>query len=142
MNLTNLFVSPVAFKFGISPTGKILRLHEAEAVEGTLLVSGNCRKAVSLRISHVVGQHLEDITALSRELQAQILARVKTAIEKLRLAVVFFYEAAWRCATLRTALKADHRLHTLPHELSARKRRCSNEAMYQLGARAEALLAA
>lgn len=131
MNLTNLFVSPVAFKFGISPTGKILRLHEAEAIEGTLLVSGNCRKAVSLRISHVVGQHLEDITTLSRELQAQILARVKTAIEKLHLAVVFFYEAAWRCAALRTAL-----------ELSARKRRCSNEAMYQLGARAEARLAA
>lgn len=135
--LTNLFVSPDAFKVGISPSGKILSKKVADAHDGTLLVSGNSRKGeVKMQVSQVAGHRLVAIHSLSKELQMQLLEKVKAAIHKARLAVVFLYEAAWRRASLRTELAAEHRLHSLPQEVASRHRKAGGKAMYQLGARA------
>jgi hypothetical protein len=137
MKLTNLFISFDAIRIGIALDGQVLKDREADAEPGVLLVTGKARKgAVSLRVSQVVRNHLEDITELSKEAQLQILQRVKQAIARLRTSVVFLYEAAWKRATLRSELGAQHRLHTLPQEVQGRHRRAGRHAMYQLGARA------
>lgn len=136
MLLKNLFVSPLAFKLGVTADGGILRNREAEADDGTLLVTGNARHGVALRISQVTGNHLVDIETLEKELQVQLLERVKKAIERARLAAVFFYEACWKRAGLRSELKSSHRLDTLPNELERRQRRSGAGVMYQLGTRA------
>ena len=135
-HLKNLYVSPKAFKVGILPSGEVLSKKEGDATDGTLLVTGNARKGVVMKISQVVGDHLVDISNLSKELQVQLLERVKAAIHKARLAAAFFYEAAWQRATLRTELAAKHRLQTLPQEVDSRHRKVGGPAMYQLGARA------
>jgi ribosomal protein L14E/L6E/L27E len=136
MILKNLFLSPDAFKFGVTQDGRILRDREAEVADGTLLVTGTARKKVALRISQVNGNHLVDLHALCKELQIQLLELVKRAIERARLAAVFYYEAAWKRATLRSELRAEHRVETLPRELARRHQRAGGHAMYQLGARA------
>lgn len=137
IQLTNLFVSPDAFKVGISPSGEILSKKIAEVHDGALLVSGNSRKGeVKLQVSQVVGERLIALHKLSRELQVQLLEMVKEAIHKARLALVFLYEAAWRRASLRSELAAEHRLQTLPQEIEGRHRKAAGKAMYQLGARA------
>lgn len=136
MILKNLYLSPLAFKLGFTPKGELLRKSEAEAEDGTLLITGNARKGVALRISQVTGKQLVDITTLAKELQVQLLERVKAALERARLSTVFLYEACWKRATLRTELKAVHRLESLPNELERRHRRAGSHAMYHLGARA------
>lgn len=136
MILKNLFLSPDAFKLGITQDGKILRDREAEAADGTLLVTGTARKKVALRISQVNGNHLVDLHALAKEHQIRLLELVKRAIEQTRLAVVFYYEAAWKRVTLRNELRAMHRVDTLPRELARRHQRAGGYAMYQLGTRA------
>lgn len=136
MILKNLFVSPDAFKLGITLKGEVLRKSESDAEDGTLLVTGNARRDVALRISQVSGKKLVDITTLAKELQVQLLERVKAAIERARLSAVFMYEACWKRATLRSELKAAHRLESLPDELERRHRRVGPHAMYHLGARA------
>jgi len=136
MILKNLFVTPLAFKLGISLTGELLRNREAEVEDGALLVTGNARRGIALRISQVAGRQLVDIATLPKEMQVQLLERVKKAIERARLAAVFLYEACWKRATLRSELKACHRLETLPREVQRRHRRVDARSMYHLGARA------
>lgn len=137
IHLTNLFVSPDAFKVGFSPSGVILSKKEADADDGTLLISGNSRKrGVKMQVSQVIGKRLVAIQNLSKELQVQLLERVKEAIHKARLATVFFYEAAWQRVMLRTELATQHRFKTLPQEVESRHRKAAGHAMYQLGARA------
>lgn len=136
MLLSNLFLSPKAFKIGVSPNGQILARREAVAQDGTLLVTGNSRHDVALKVSVVEGNHLIGLDNFTAEQQVVLLERVKVAIGKARLAVVFLYEAAWKRATLRSELKAQHRLQTLGHEAQAMQRRAKEPAWNQLGVRA------
>jgi hypothetical protein len=136
--LKNLYVAFNAFKVGVTPSGQVLTKKEAEANDGTLVVSGNARKVgtVTMQISQVANGRLVAIQNLSRELQVELMARVLDAIRKARLGVVFLYDAAFRRASLRSNLAAGHRLQTLPQEVKAcHRRKAIGNGMCHLGAR-------
>ncbi len=137
MHLKNLYVSLKAFKVGLLPSGEVLTQKEATAPDGTLVISGNSRKAgtVTMQISKVVGNHLVPISTLAKEFQVELLELVKKAIQQARLSSVFLYEIAFQRSALRSSLAAEHRLQTLPHEVEARHRKVNDHSMYQLGTR-------
>jgi len=142
LHLKNLYVaSNKAFKVGVTPSGQVLTKKEAEAEDGTLVVSGNARKigTVTMQISQVDGARLVAIQNLSRELQVQLLARVLEAIRRAHLGVVFLYDAAFRRACLRSKLAVDHRLQTLPQEIDACRRKATGQTMSHFGARVSVL---
>jgi hypothetical protein len=138
MHLKNLYVSHKAFKVGRLPSGEVLTQKEASAPDGTLVISGNSRKAgvVTMQISKVVGNHLVPIATFAKEFQVELLELVKTVIHQARLSAVFLYEIAFQRSALRSLLAAEHRLQTLPHEVEARHRKVNANCMYQLGSRA------
>lgn len=137
MKFSNLFVSKSAFKIGIESDGHVLKDDDAQARDGDLLVTGKARGGkFDLRVSQVVSEHLVDIKQLSTELQLKLLQRVKSALQRFRSMTVFFYEAAFWRASLKTQQKTASRLQTLGHEVQRRHKRVSEAQMYQLGARA------
>ena len=136
LTLKNLFITRGAFKVGILPTGEILK-SETEAPSGTLLISGNARKtSVKMQLSQVVGHQLVPISSFPKEQQIDLLGIAKEGILAARLSVVFLYEIAWQRSTTRAALKMQHRLETLPHEIASRQLKSHVHGMNQLGARA------
>ncbi len=136
LTLKNLFITRDAFKVGILPTGEILK-SETEAPSGTLLVSGNARKtSVKMQLSQVVGHQLVPISTFSKEQQIDLLGVAKEGILAARLSVIFLYEIAWQRSSARGELKAQHRLKTLPHEITSRQLKHHSHGMNQLGARA------
>lgn len=142
LHLKNLYVAKNAFKVGVTSSGQVLTMKEADADDGTLVVSGNARKIgnVTMQISQVAGGRLVAIQSFARELQVQLLARVLEAIKKARLGIVFLYDAAFRRSALRCELAASHRVQTLPHEVEAcHRRKAVGDSMCQLGARAKVL---